>query len=84
MHALRHTCASLLGEHATAAEVRDLVGHHSVAITDRYLHRDGGAVPLRWRHWRPGSAPAEAARATLGRSWQEGSHSPSGQVFTKL
>lgn len=40
-HAMRHTCASLLGERASAAEVRDLLGHHNLSVTNRYLHADG-------------------------------------------
>lgn len=40
-HDLRHSCASwLLDGGATLAEVRDLLGHSSVTVTELYLHVD--------------------------------------------
>lgn len=41
IHDLRHSCASrLLKGGATVAEVRDLLGHSSIVVTERYLHVD--------------------------------------------
>ena len=57
-HDLRHTCASLLisgawGRVWSLVEVRDLLGHSSVTVTERYAHVAGTVVEA-------------AARATLG------------------
>jgi integrase len=39
-HRLRHTCASeLLEEGLTVAEIRDWLGHTSLAATDKYLRK---------------------------------------------
>lgn len=39
VHDLRHSCASrLLASGATVAEVRDMLGHSSITVTERYLH----------------------------------------------
>ena len=39
---LRHACASWLGQMqgVEALTIRDLLGHSSVAMTDRYMHGD--------------------------------------------
>ena len=41
-HTLRHTCASWLGQMSgvEALTIRDLLGHSSVTMTDRYMHSD--------------------------------------------
>ena len=41
-HTLRHTCASWLGQMSgvAALTIRDLLGHSSVTMTDRYMHSD--------------------------------------------
>jgi len=41
-HTLRHTCASWLGQmkDVEALTIRDLLGHSSVTMTDRYMHGD--------------------------------------------
>ena len=41
-HTLRHTCASWLGQMSgvEALTIRDLLGHSSVSMTDRYMHSD--------------------------------------------
>ncbi len=41
-HTLRHTCASWLGQMSgvEAVTIRDLLGHSSVTMTDRYMHSD--------------------------------------------
>ena len=41
-HTLRHTCASWLGQmpDVEALTIRDLLGHSSVTMTDRYMHSD--------------------------------------------
>jgi integrase len=40
-HDLRHSCASwLLAGGATTAEVRDMLGHSSITVTEAYLHTD--------------------------------------------
>lgn len=44
-HDLRHSCASwLLDAGATVAEVRDLLGHSSVTVTEGYLHTTDDAL----------------------------------------
>lgn len=48
-HDLRHTCASSLvagwwGRRWALEEVRDLLGHSSVTVTERYAHMGGTAV----------------------------------------
>jgi len=41
-HTLRHTCGSWLGQMSgvEALTIRDLLGHSSVTMTDRYMHSD--------------------------------------------
>ena len=41
-HTLRHTCGSWLGQMSGvgALTIRDLLGHGSVTMTDRYMHSD--------------------------------------------
>ena len=41
-HTLRHTCASWLAQApgVQALSIRDLLGHRSIAMTDRYMHSD--------------------------------------------
>ena len=41
-HTLRHTCASWLGQMSSveALTIRDLLGHSSITMTDRYMHSD--------------------------------------------
>ena len=41
-HTLRHTCGSWLGQMSGvgALTIRDLLGHSSVTMTDRYMHSD--------------------------------------------
>ena len=41
-HTLRHTFASWLGQMSgvEALTIRDLLGHSSVTMTDRYMHSD--------------------------------------------
>ena len=41
-HTLRHTCASWLAQTpgVEALSIRDLLGHSSVTMTDRYMHSD--------------------------------------------
>ena len=41
-HTLRHTCASWLGQMSgvEALTIRDLLGHSSVTMTDRYMYGD--------------------------------------------
>jgi integrase len=41
-HTLRHTCASWLGQMSgvEALTIRDLLGHSSITMTDRYMHSD--------------------------------------------
>ena len=41
-HTLRHTCGSWLGQTSCvgALTIRDLGGHSSVMMTDRYMHSD--------------------------------------------
>jgi site-specific recombinase XerD len=55
-HALRHGYAvSLEREGATVSMIRDLLGHSSLAVTDRYLRRVGGGEAIafsRDRQWR--------------------------------
>jgi integrase len=44
LHDLRHTCASrALRYGATPHEVQRLLGHTSIAMTERYLHWDTGS-----------------------------------------
>ena len=39
IHDLRHTCASLAGSEGVPLEaLRDLLGHSSVTVTERYAH----------------------------------------------
>ncbi len=55
-HALRHLMAiELEREGATLSTIRDLLGHSSAAVTDRYLRRLGAS---------------EAVEFAQGRSWQ--------------
>lgn len=57
MHQLRHLYAiELEREGATISEIRDLLGHSSVSVTDRYLRRAGATRALefaRQREWTP-------------------------------
>ena len=40
-HTLRHTCASWLAQQGVASlTIRDILGHASVKMTDRYMHSD--------------------------------------------
>ena len=40
-HTLRHTCASWLAQHGvTSLTIRDVLGHASVKMTDRYMHSE--------------------------------------------
>ncbi len=41
-HTLRHTCASWLAQTpgVEALSIRDLLGHSSITMTDRYMHSD--------------------------------------------
>ncbi len=41
-HTLRHTCASSLAQMpgVEALSIRDLLGHSSITMTDRYMHSD--------------------------------------------
>jgi site-specific recombinase XerD len=54
-HALRHAYAvELEREGATASEIRDLLGHSSLTVTDRYLRRLGASHAIsfsRQRDW---------------------------------
>lgn len=50
-HDLRHTCGASLvsgwwGRRWTLEEVRDLLGHHSVRMTERYAHLGASAVKI--------------------------------------
>ena len=39
IHDLRHTCAAwLVSNGVTLAEIRDLLGHASITMTERYAH----------------------------------------------
>jgi integrase len=45
IHDLRHTCASLvISEGVPLASIRDLLGHSSVTVTERYAHLKPEAV----------------------------------------
>jgi integrase len=45
IHDLRHSYASrMLAGGATLAEVRDLLGHSSITVTEKYLHIDRGSL----------------------------------------
>ena len=54
-HGLRHAFAiGLEREGATVSVIRDLLGHSSAAVTDRYLRRRGGAEGVEFmkrREW---------------------------------
>ena len=68
-HDLRHTCGSSLasgvwGREWRLEEVRDVLGHSAVAVTERYAHLAPGTL-------------AEAAKATTGLALTQVSESPS-------
>ena len=45
IHDLRHTCAAhLVSAGVPLAEVRDLLGHSTIMMTERYAHLDPGSV----------------------------------------
>ena len=45
IHDLRHTCASLaISEGVPLASIRDLLGHSSITVTERYAHLEPDAV----------------------------------------
>jgi integrase/recombinase XerC len=56
-HALRHLMAiELEREGATLSTIRDLLGHSSAAVTDRYLRRLGATEAVEFsqrRTWKP-------------------------------
>ncbi len=56
-HGLRHMFAvDLEREGATITTIRDLLGHSSASVTDRYLRRHGSSVAIefnRTRQWDP-------------------------------
>lgn len=68
-HDLRHTAATLLlsgafGEKWTTEEVRELLGHSSVAVTERYAKPNGAlAIAAARRHREGTKAPDVADRA---------------------
>ena len=57
MHQLRHLYAvELEREGATVSEIRDLLGHSSLSVTDRYLRRAGASRAVEFardRAWTP-------------------------------
>jgi site-specific recombinase XerD len=73
-HGLRHAYAvELEREGATVSTIRDLLGHSSLAVTDRYLRRIGASEAVefaRQREWRALS-DEEAMSKSLRRHFQE-------------
>ncbi len=84
-HDLRHTCATQLlrggyGEQWTLEEVRDMLGHSTIRVTERYAHFDGSLAEARAvRHRQDTKAPksdrapeqlaAEILEKTERRGW---------------
>ena len=66
-HDLRHTCATLLltgawGRRWSTEEVRDLLGHSTVRVTERYVRTDGAlAASAAERHQSATSATTETS-----------------------
>jgi integrase len=53
VHTLRHTfCSHLAMAGAPVTAIRDLAGHSSVAITQRYMHLAPAAIMARSISWR--------------------------------
>ena len=54
-HTLRHTCASWLGQMSgvEALTIRDLLGHSSITMTDRYMHSDQADIHEAVRKLKP-------------------------------